>query len=63
MSKIFRIDNVMKLCTAVLLGVLGSEIAWHWYTHTVLGLAQLFPLVFTAVLAVICAAIGWGTEV
>lgn len=55
--------KAMKLATVLLTSIAGSEIAWHWYTVTVMSIQDSLQIAAIAAIAVLCAVIGWGTEV
>lgn len=53
----------MKLASAILTAIGGSEIAWYWYSASVLTISQSLAVIAIFAFAVLFAVIGWGTEV
>lgn len=52
----------MKLAAALLTGMGSSEIAWHWYSVTVMSIGTSLQLIVVFTIAIACAVIGWGLE-
>lgn len=51
-----------KIATTVLVGIILSELAWAFYTYTVLTIGQSLELMVLTAFAVVCGILGWGLE-
>lgn len=53
----------MKIAAVAIAGIIISELAWAYYTSTVLTITQSLELMLLTAIVVMCAVIGWGVDV